>query len=258
MKTCDKCGKALFDNEDYCVYCGAYTGTKPFQCSYCGTRIEDVKIKQCPNCAAPVVYDTYPKGMKKVTCSVCTKKIPIYAKYCPFCGKSDKAIVPIGITTVVLCLLLLAGLIIPLLVEGGKNENKSEERAQTYSERVAADAAERERLKQESETAIYRKLTVDDLYEQFDVLQVGDWIEVTGVVSEVERGIALSELVCINLTAENKDCAVKLQAYSGELGTDFYENCEKGQVVTVKANVDVLYPHINRITAVYFEYDVID
>lgn len=141
MKTCDKCGKVLFDNTEYCVYCGEHVGVKPFQCSYCDTYIEDTAIKQCPNCAAHVEYDTYSVNMPKVTCNVCSRKMPIYAKYCPFCGRKDVPDISYGVIAVVLCLLLFGGLLIDLFVDGA-HANKAEENSQSYMESSVAETTE--------------------------------------------------------------------------------------------------------------------
>ena len=258
MKICTKCGKSCFDNEVFCAYCGENLGVKQFQCNYCGTFIKDLKVKQCPNCNAPVSYDTYSKSKHMKTCDSCSNKIPVYAKYCSYCGKKEAATRRIAIITLIIISLCIMGIILPLSLTLERSKDKSEETVQTYTERVEAEATDREKLKEESETAVYRKMTVDELYEQYDTIKEGDWLELTGRIKRVDKGIALSIIECVNITSENKDCEIQIQAYNRELGNSFYENCEKGQIVTIKANVDTLYSLIKKAAVIYFEYERVD
>ena len=256
MKVCQSCGNSCYDTELYCTTCGlALPNT--LRCTYCAAPITNLDAKHCDNCGGLLVFDRYPKRMGLVHCTTCGKPKPPLADFCPNCGddQSSHAAVILseqeytkpkrGITPKTIILIIAGVVFAPwflVFILGfftgvinifiGPEDDYSYSYSNTH---VVEDAP--------TSSSDYDTLLVDDLFEIGETLQVGDFIEITGVISA--RSNSYCDLAPVNLTTENRECTFRISAdYDSDIGKYIGDQTTVGQTITFRVKVTDVFSNI--------------
>lgn len=257
MKTCHNCGYNCYDTELYCTECGTAL-PNTLKCTFCSTPIRNINAVHCENCGGLLVFDRYPKNMGLVHCTTCGKPKPPACPFCPSCGddqSSHAAVIlnenecsnpkkgDVRKTIIIVASVVLFGPWVLLLVLGfiagfinSITDSMYDDYSYSYSNNHIVEDAP-------ISSSGYNTLLVDDLFEIGASIQVGDFVEVTGVI--YAHSGSYCDLSPVNLTTENRTCEFHVSAdYDSDIGKYMGDKTVVGQTITFRVKVTEVFSNI--------------